>query len=176
MPYNGVNTGTSANSCSVVWNQWNIGSTDNSVTIWTGWATSAGTVQINLDLTNCSPPTEEELKQQKEEAERQRLAERRAKKLFLALVGRCAYRLFRKRKYHEVIGASGKRYRLGLGHRVQEMAGNFGDKAAASLCIHESYTWGLPSMDRLITQLLLLRTLEGEELLQKTANRTELAA
>jgi hypothetical protein len=119
------------------------------------------------------PPTEEELRQHEErrkkheEEDRQRCeAEARATRLFQTIITPEQFNLFGGRGYHEVIGPSGVRYRLRKGERIDVMEGNFGDKVKHKLCIHHPHELGLPAMDTLIHQLLLIVSGQEDELNQ----------
>lgn len=131
--------------------------------------------QTPEELAASARQQQEYQEQIKEQEKAKQKAKRAATKLFVGVVGRKAYGLFKKRGYHEVIGHSGKRYRLRLGVRIEEMAGNFGDSVSARLCIHTDA--GIPEMDTLVIQMLLVMSGEdGEKVLHKTANRTAEAA
>lgn len=182
---------TSASTCTGdTWISWNATGSSTATTIWTSWnATGDYETWVQpgrVVYAPPPPPTPEQIeaKRQADLAEVERLNEKMrqaklasnaAKKLFLSLVGKKQYQLWRKRGYHEVFGASGKRYRLLERSAVREMVGNFGDKCAATLCIVLSQH--CPQLDQLIMQMLLLQSgEEGEKLLHKTANRTAMAA
>lgn len=111
---------------------------------------------------------------QKVEAERRRKSERKATKLFASLVSKAAFKLYHRRKYHDVIGASGTRYRLRPGSMIEVMEGQFGDKVMHKYCIIPEYSHDLPAMDCLIAQMMLILSGdEGEGILKKTAIRHE---
>lgn len=101
-------------------------------------------------------------------------AEIRGRKLFIRTVGPEAYALFKKRGYHDIIGASGARYRLAPGRWVKVMAkavGN-GDEVEHELCAHLEL--GIPWFDTMAVQhLMLTASLETELQFQKAANRHE---
>lgn len=203
--YQGTTAGTLTNVTWAAWNctggatsattdtTWQIWSADvttcsNSVTVWAEWNGTTGQI-TNIRQTYPQPreltPEEraanaarqKQAEAEAKEREKKRLkAEKAALKLFVGIVGRRAYGYFKKRGYHEVIGHSGKRYRVRLQHRVEEMVGNFGDQIAAYLCIHSDYQYGLPPMDTLVQQMLLVMSGdEGEKVLHRTANRTQVA-
>lgn len=189
--WNDWNSSAAIMSTGAVWHQWNTlsaGATSTD-TIWVGWNGAAGlTYYVRA---NSYAPISETKEQKAEREERQRKAELEVKelerkrlkaekaalKLFVGLVGRASYKLFKKRMYHEVIGHSGKRYRMRAGCRVEEMVGHFGDQVAAYLCIHSDHSYELPQMDTLVQQMLLIMSgEEGEALLTRTANKTAVAA
>jgi hypothetical protein len=125
---------------------------------------------------------EEAARQQAEcdrkEAERKKkleVADKRAEALFAEIVGEEQYKLFKQRKYHEIISPSGTRYRLRPGTIVDQMEGNFGEKVVQRLCIHHTYQHNLPPMDTLIHQMLMVRCGQEDEF-QKTANKHQVAA
>jgi len=177
-------TGETVTSGYCAWEGWcgdsgNTSTNDSSTRIWTSWC--GDTYHIYRAR---RPRTEEDRRavymaehQKRKVDDEARLAENKATALFVKLVGRDAYRRFKKNGYHEVVGHSGKRYRLRLGRTIEEMSENFGEKVAANLCIHSSYSYRLPQMDVLIQQLLLILSgEEGEQVLKRTANRTARAA
>jgi len=186
------NSITSTADCSYIWRQWASGTADNTTSgatsnnIWYIWAGQAGQyVPVGQVQGQLQEPTPEEIeavrksreewnRKQEEERKARERADKRARKLFLDVVGKRKYKEFRKKKYHDVVAASGKRYRLALHATIQEMDGMFGDKAKARLCVHPD---NVPAYDTLVAQLLfLLSGKEGEEQLVKTANRTVVAA
>lgn len=181
---------TTTADCGYVWQQWVTGTADSSnttTTIWYNWAGQIGNgeVHIRVGQGQLREPTPEEReairksqeewsRKQEEERKARARADKKARKLFLDVVGKRKYKEFRKRKYYDVIAASGKRYRLKLMARIEEMDGAFGDTVKAQLCVHPD---NVPAYDTLVAQLLfLLAGKEGEEQLVKTANRTVVAA
>jgi hypothetical protein len=110
-----------------------------------------------------------------EEERRRRRAEGRARRLFRQVVGDRAYKRFRQSGWHEVLGASGTRYRLAPGRKVQVMKGPSGDAVDHELC--GVVPGGVPWYDTLTVQhLMLSSSRQTEEQFTKTANRFGAAA
>jgi hypothetical protein len=103
------------------------------------------------------------------EAKKKAASEKKARKLLAEMIGRVAFKLYRKRGYHEFLSEFGRRYRLKPGTMIEAMVGNFGDKVDHRLCIHSDYSYGLPPTDQLVQQLLLLSS--DEKYVLKTANK-----
>lgn len=168
-----------------VWPVWCYGSTTTGTdATWASWTVNASTATSSTTYVSHGRAEtkkekadrirrEEEYQKKVEEERKQReKAEQVAEQLFRDLVDEEAYALFKKHGYHEVFGASGTRYRLSTGRRIDVMEGNFGDKVKHRLCVHSTYEYKLPQMDTLIQQLLMLKCgSDGEEMLTKTANR-----
>lgn len=111
-------------------------------------------------------------RQMAEQEKKARKVERVAARLLKKTVGTRQYSLYKKLGYFELIGQSGRRYRIRLHSRVQVMAENFGDKVEYEICIvhHQEH---VPPTDRVITLILLLLSGEaGEKILHETGNRT----
>lgn len=95
-------------------------------------------------------------------------AEVRARRFFRGIVGEKRYKLFRKKGYYEVRGASGTRYRLRPGMRVQVMKG-CADEVEHELCAHLKI--GIPWFDSMAVQALMLSSSkETEEKFKSVAN------
>ena len=109
------------------------------------------------------------LEMEAETAKKKAAAEKKARKLLAEMIGREAFKIYRKRGYHELLSEFGRRYRLRPGTMIEAMEGNFGDKVDHRLCIHSDYSYGLPPTDQLVQQLLLLRS--DEKYVLKTANK-----
>lgn len=199
--YTWTSTSTSANTIDVgqIWTNWadNSGTaiTDNSTwtnwvdsgtssttypvwQVWTGMAGSAGYIPL--------PETDEQRqareaqqaewhKREEERQKKQKEANERAEMLFKEIVGEDLYKLFKSRGFHEAIAPSGTRYRLRPGQLVDQMASNFGDKVEQRMCIHHNNSEGLPAMDTLIHQMLMIRCGQEDEFV-RTANKHRVAA
>jgi hypothetical protein len=113
--------------------------------------------------------TEEERAKRLETEKKRQAAEKKARKLLAEMIGRVAFKIYRKRGYHEFVSEFGRRYRLRPGTMIDAMEGNFGDKVDHRLCIHSDYSYGLPPTDQLVQQLLLLSS--DEKYVLKTANK-----
>jgi hypothetical protein len=110
------------------------------------------------------------LAKEAEERKKREAAEKKARTLLYRIIGRAAYRRYRRKGYHEVWSQSGRRYRLRPGTMIESMDGNFGDKIDHRLCIHSDYVYGLPETDTLVQQMLLITSgEESEKLLLSTA-------
>ncbi|SRR5579871_2045000 len=95
-------------------------------------------------------------------------AEVRARRFFRSIVGDEAFRLFRRRGYYEIRGASRTRYRLRPGMRVQVMKG-CADEVDHELCAHLKI--GIPWFDSMAVQALMLSSSkETEERFKSIAN------
>lgn len=103
------------------------------------------------------------------ESWKRKRAEVRAKRLFRRVVGDIAFVKFEQRGYHEIVGASGARYRLEPGRWVQVMKG-CADQVDYELCAHLEI--GIPWFDTMAVQhLMLTSSKESEEQFLKIANR-----
>lgn len=100
------------------------------------------------------------LEKERKEAEEARLADRRARRLFVRVAGLSFYKTLRRKGHIDVIGESKIRYRLAVGHMVRVMEGNFGDKVSHKLC---AYVPGVPQFDTLVAQYLCLVSGVSEE-------------
>jgi len=90
---------------------------------------------------------------------KRRRAEVKARRLFQRVVGERAYKLFRKKGYHEIVGATHRRYRLRPGRWVQVMKDD--GKADHQLCAHLAF--GIPWFDTMVVQHLMLTSSEETE-------------
>jgi len=156
-------------------------------TTWVTWNSTTGETTFTPQVLHVGSTRREETEEEREarlertriareqaEEKRQAQAEaaERARDLFRDLVNPAQFKVFEKRGYHEIVGVSGRRYRLRPGRTIDVMAENFGDKISHRLCIHHPYGANIPKMDTLIHQMLLIHSgEEGESELQRIANR-----
>lgn len=87
-------------------------------------------------------------------------AEVKARRLFHKIVGTIRYKRFRELGYHEVVGATGRRYRLAPGQWIKVMAED-GKKIEHLLCAHLEF--GIPWFDTMIVQHLMLSSSKDTE-------------
>jgi len=177
----GNSAGTAITS-DATWTNWvDSGTSITTYPVWQRWAGMAGSAGcIPLPLTDEQRKARdaqqaEWRKQEEERQKKQKEANERAEVLFKEIVGEELHKLFKSRGFHEAIAPSGTRYRLRPGQLVDQMAGNFGDKVEQRMCIHHNYSEGLPPMDTLIHQMLMIRCGQEDEFV-RTANKHRVAA
>jgi len=116
---------------------------------------------------------EEWLKAQAEIERRAQQAEERALALLEEIVGAEAARRYRELMYHEMLGASGRRYRLRPRDTVQVMVADRGDEVDYTLCVVLGSV--APPTDKVITLALLLGSgAEGERIVNETGIRRQI--
>lgn len=99
-------------------------------------------------------------------------AEVKARRLFHKIVGTIRYKRFRELGYHEIVGATGRRYRLSPGQWVKVMTED--DKIEHLLCAHLEF--GIPWFDTMIVQhLMITSSKETEKQFLKLANVHDVA-
>lgn len=99
-------------------------------------------------------------------------AEVKARRLFHKIVGTIRYKRFRELGYHEIVGATGRRYRLAPGQWVKVMTED--DKIEHLLCAHLEF--GIPWFDTMIVQhLMITSSKETEKQFLKLANVHDVA-
>jgi hypothetical protein len=95
-------------------------------------------------------------------------AEVKARRLFHKIVGTIRYRRFREIGYHEIVGPSGRRYRLSPGQWIKVIEKG-SDKIEHLLCAHLEF--GIPWFDTMIVQhLMLTSNKDSEKQFLKLAN------
>jgi hypothetical protein len=95
-------------------------------------------------------------------------AEVKARRLFHKIVGTIRYKRFRELGYHEIVGPSGRRYRLAPGQWIKVFEKD-SDKIDHLLCAHLEI--GIPWFDNMIVQhLMLTSNKESEKQFLKLAN------
>lgn len=95
-------------------------------------------------------------------------AEVKARRLFHKIVGTIRYKRFRELGYHEIVGPSGRRYRLSPGQWIKVFEKD-SDKIEHLLCAHLEI--GIPWFDNMIVQhLMLTSNKESEKQFLKLAN------